>query len=448
MALSVGLAGLLYGYDTVSISGAIDFLQDKYALSPALQGPVISSIMIGGVIGAGFSGFLSDKYGRRKILMFGGTFFSVAALWSAFTFSLVTLILARIIGGIGIGLAAALAVTYITESAPTNIRGVLTSAYQLLTISGIFLTNVINYFIASSGSRDWGINIGWRWMFGIGAIPAAIFVLALWFSPESPRFLVQAGRVEEGYKVLERISGSDKARRDVEDVQQQIKAEREANASFSDLFKPGRREALLIGIFLVIFNQTIGMNAISYYGPVMFSHMGFGGNTEFLASSLVGGIELVFTVVGMYLIDTAGRKKLMAVGSGLMVLFALGISFSYANNYQLLMLIFVMCFTSCFAFSMGPIPWIMIPELFPTYLRGRATADLKQAESDIKAAEAELARARRAKERAIVTKAAAEALVAAQKAALGRVCCVYWRIDHMGRLRADDPFAFRRLLTP
>ncbi len=179
--------------------------------------------------------------------------------------------------------------------------------------------------------------------------------------------------------------------------------------------EPGLRKALLIGIFLAIFNQAIGMNAISYYGPVMFSHMGFGGNTEFLASSLVGDIELVFTVVGMYLIDTAGRKKLMAVGSGLMVLFALGSSFSYANNYQLLMLIFVMCFTSCFTFSMGPIPWIMIPELFPTYLRGRATADLKQAESDIKAAEAELARARRAKERAIATRAAAEALVAAQK---------------------------------
>lgn len=373
LALSAGLAGLLYGYDTVSISGAIDFLQDKYALSPMLQGLVISSIMIGGVIGAGFSGFLSDKYGRRKILMFGAAFFFVAALWSAFTFSPFTLILARVLGGIGIGLAAALAVTYITESAPTNIRGALSSAYQLLTICGIFLTNVINYFIASAGPREWGMAIGWRWMLGIGAIPAAIFFLALLFSPESPRFLVQAGKVEEGFKVLERINGTEKARQDVADIQAQIKEEREAHASFSDLFKPGLRKALLIGIFLAIFNQAIGMNAISYYGPVMFKDMGFGGNTEFLASSLVGGIELVFTVVGMYLIDSAGRKKLMAVGSGLMVLFALGISFAYANNYQLLMLIFVMCFTASFAFSMGPIPWIMIPELFPTYLRGRAT---------------------------------------------------------------------------
>lgn len=373
LALSAGLAGLLYGYDTVSISGAIDFLQTKYSLSPALQGMVISSIMIGGVIGAGLSGFLSDRYGRRKLLMFGAAFFFVAALWSAFTFSPATLILARVIGGVGIGLAAALAVTYITESAPTNIRGALTSAYQLLTISGIFLTNVINYFIASSGTRDWGVNIGWRWMLGIGAIPAAIFFGALWFSPESPRFLVQIGKVEEGFKVLERINGTEKARRDVEEIQNQIAEEKQANAQFSDLFKPGLRKALLIGIFLAIFNQAIGMNAISYYGPVMFKDMGFGGNTEFLASSCVGGIELVFTVVGMYLIDTAGRKKLMAVGSGLMVVFALGISFAYANNYQLLMLIFVMCFTSAFAFSMGPIPWIMIPELFPTYLRGRAT---------------------------------------------------------------------------
>ena len=373
LALSAGLAGLLYGYDTVSISGAINFLREKYALSPGMQGLVISSIMIGGVIGAGFSGFLSDKYGRRKILMVGAGLFFVAALWSAATISPAMLIGARIFGGIGIGLAAALAVTYITESAPTNIRGALSSAYQLLTISGIFLTNVINYLIASSGTHDWGVQSGWRWMLGIGAIPAAIFFGALWFSPESPRFLIQNGRIDEGFQVLERINGTVKARSELRDIENSINRDREKHASFSDLFAPGLRRALFIGIFLAIFNQAIGMNAISYYGPVMFTDMGFGGNTEFLASSLVGGVELVFTVVGMYLIDTVGRKKLMAVGSGLMILFALGISFSYANNYQLLMLIFVICFTSAFAFSMGPIPWIMIPELFPTYLRGRAT---------------------------------------------------------------------------
>ena len=373
IALSAGLAGLLYGYDTVSISGAIDFLQTKYSLSPAMQGLVISSIMIGGVIGAGFSGFLSDKYGRRRLLMSGAVFFFVAALWSATVESPNMLILARVIGGIGIGLAAALAVTYITESAPTNIRGALSSAYQLLTISGIFLTNVINYLIASSGSHDWGVESGWRWMLGIGAIPAAVFFIALWFSPESPRFLIQNNRIDEGFQVLEQINGTVKARSELRDIQASIRRDRAKHASLSDLFAPGLRKALFIGIFLAIFNQAIGMNAISYYGPVMFSHMGFGGNTEFLASSLVGGIELVFTVVGMYLIDTVGRKKLMAIGSGLMVIFALGISFSYENNYSLLMLIFVICFTSAFAFSMGPIPWIMIPELFPTYLRGRAT---------------------------------------------------------------------------
>lgn len=155
LALSAGMAGLLYGYDTVSISGAIEFLRQAYNLSAGLQGLVISSIMIGGVVGVGFSGFLADKIGRRKVLLIGAACFFFAALWSAFTYTPWTLIAARIVGGVGIGLASALAITYITECAPAKYRGTLSSAYQLLTILGIFLTNVINFGIANAGSLDW-----------------------------------------------------------------------------------------------------------------------------------------------------------------------------------------------------------------------------------------------------------------------------------------------------
>lgn len=372
LALSAGLAGLLYGYDTVSISGAIEFLRARYGLSTLMEG-VVSSIMLGAVIGAATAGFLSDRFGRKRILIIGGAFFLVAAVWSALTIGPIALIVARVAGGYGIGLTAALAVTYITESTPANIRGLLAFSYQLLAVCGIFLTNVINYIIASHGSNDWDIATGWRWMLGLGAIPAAAFLLAMRRAPESPRFLIQIGRTDEGFAVLEHILGTERARLRTDDIQASVKLETEMSHEFHDLFRPGLRRALVIGIFLAVFNQFIGMNAISYYGPVMFSDLGFAGDTQFLAAASVGGVELVATVVGMYLIDTFGRKRLMEIGTGMMCVFALCISGSYFMGNSLLTLIFVMAFTISFAFSMGPIPWIVIPELFPTYLRGRAT---------------------------------------------------------------------------
>lgn len=373
LALSAGLAGLLYGYDTVSISGAIEFLRARYGLSTLMEGLVVSSIMLGAVIGAATAGFLSDRFGRKRILIIGGAFFLVATVWSALTIGPIALIVARVAGGYGIGLTAALAVTYITESAPANIRGLLAFSYQLLAVCGIFLTNVINYIIASHGSNDWDIATGWRWMLGLGAIPAATFLLAMRRAPESPRFLIQIGRTDEGFAVLEHILGTERARLRTDDIQASVKLETEMSHEFHDLFRPGLRRALVIGIFLAVFNQFIGMNAISYYGPVMFSDLGFAGDTQFLAAASVGGVELVATVVGMYLIDTFGRKRLMEIGTGMMCVFALCISGSYFMGNSLLTLIFVMAFTISFAFSMGPIPWIVIPELFPTYLRGRAT---------------------------------------------------------------------------
>lgn len=373
LALSAGLAGLLYGYDTVSISGAIEFLRARYGLSTLMEGLVVSSIMLGAVIGAATAGFLSDRFGRKRILITGGAFFLVATVWSALTIGPIALIVARVAGGYGIGLTAALAVTYITESAPANIRGLLAFSYQLLAVCGIFLTNVINYIIASHGSNDWDIATGWRWMLGLGAIPAATFLLAMRRAPESPRFLIQIGRTDEGFAVLEHILGTERARLRTDDIQASVKLETEMSHEFHDLFRPGLRRALVIGIFLAVFNQFIGMNAISYYGPVMFSDLGFAGDTQFLAAASVGGMELVATVVGMYLIDTFGRKRLMEIGTGMMCVFALCISGSYFMGNSLLTLIFVMAFTISFAFSMGPIPWIVIPELFPTYLRGRAT---------------------------------------------------------------------------
>lgn len=373
LALSAGLAGLLYGYDTVAVSGAIDFLKVGFELSPAMEGTIISSVMFGGVFGAGLAGFLSDRFGRRRILMIGAAMFFLASLLSAVALGPYSLIIARSIGGVGIGLTAALAVTYITEAAPTHIRGTLAFSYQMMAICGIFLANILNYLIASNGPHHWNVASGWRWMLGVGAVPAAIFFAAMLISPESPRFLIQKGFFDEGFAVLEHISGTDKARVMADDIADSVRREEQMGARFADLFRPGLRRALMIGIFLAVFNQAVGMNVISYYGPTLFKGLGFANNTEFLASASVAGVELVLTVTGMYLIDAVGRRRLMAVGSALMTLFALLIAYGFWLRSGTIALVGMMLFTGAFAFSMGPIPWVMIPELFPTYLRGRAT---------------------------------------------------------------------------
>ncbi|SER33887.1 MFS transporter, SP family, arabinose:H+ symporter [Gracilibacillus ureilyticus] len=373
IAASAGMAGLLYGFDTAVISGAIGYLQDLYDLSPAMEGWVISCVMIGGVIGVALSGFLSDKFGRKNILMVSAIFFIISALGSAFAIDVTTLVLARILGGFGIGFASALSVTYISECAPPAIRGRLGSMYQLFTILGICATFYINYGVANSGTYEWGLEAGWRWMLGYGTIPGIIFLFLLFFIPESPRYLIQKGKDQEAYQILKRINGEEIAKKEEKDIKASIKAEQSSSAK--ELLKPGLRMAMGVGVFLALFNQVIGMNAVTYYGPDIFRSVGFENNTEFLATSIIGSVQVVFTIVAILLIDKLGRKKLMAIGSSFMAIFMLLIGsvfyFSPANA-GVLLIILIAGFTASFCISMGPIPWIMIPEIFPNHLRAKA----------------------------------------------------------------------------
>lgn len=372
ISAAAGMAGLLYGYDTAVISGAIGFLQELYDLSPAMEGFVISSIMVGGILGVSVSGYLSDAFGRRKILMLAALFFAISAIASAFTISVEMLIGARIFGGVGIGLASALAVTYITECAPAAIRGRLSFMYQLFTIIGISATFFVNLMVAGSGTHEWGVETGWRWMLGYGVIPALIFFVTLIFVPESPRYLVQKGKDQEALFVLSKINGEKLGQEELKAIKKSIDSK--TNLSMMQLFKPGLRKALGVGIFLALFNQVIGMNAITYYGPEIFRMGGFENNTEFVATSLVGLMQVAATVAAVIFIDKIGRKKLMAIGSAFMALFMLligGVFFFDINNGPLL-IILIMGFTGAFCVSMGPIPWIMIPEIFPNHLRARA----------------------------------------------------------------------------
>ncbi|MBM7571644.1 sugar porter family MFS transporter [Aquibacillus albus] len=373
IAVSAGMAGLLYGFDTAVISGAIGYLQELYDLSPAMEGWVISCVMIGGVLGVAMSGFLSDKYGRKNIMMLAAIFFILSALGSAFATGVTMLVLARILGGFGIGFASALSVTYISECAPPAIRGRLGSLYQLFTIIGICLTFYINYGVANSGTYEWGLQEGWRWMLGYGTFPGIIFLILLFFIPESPRFLIKNGKENEAFQILKRINGEKVAKKEAKEIKTSIEVEQSSSAK--QLLKPGLRMALGVGIFLALFNQVIGMNAVTYYGPDIFRSVGFENNTEFLATSIIGSVQVVFTIVAILLIDRLGRKKLMAIGSSFMAVFMVLIGsvfhFEPANSGPLL-LIFIAGFTAAFCVSMGPIPWVMIPEIFPNHLRGKA----------------------------------------------------------------------------
>ncbi|QGH32954.1 sugar porter family MFS transporter [Gracilibacillus salitolerans] len=373
IAASAGMAGLLYGFDTAVISGAIGYLQEIYNLSPAMEGWVISCVMIGGVTGVALSGFLSDRWGRKKLLMMSAIFFIISALGSAFAIDVTTLVLARILGGLGIGFASALSVTYISECAPPAIRGRLGSLYQLFTIFGICATFYINYFVANSGTHEWGLELGWRWMLGYGTIPGIIFLFLLFFIPESPRFLIQKGKDKEAFHILKRINGEEVAKKEAKEIKASIEVEQ--SSSVKELVKPGLRMAMGVGIFLALFNQVIGMNAVTYYGPDIFRSVGFENNTEFLATSIIGSVQVVFTILAIFLIDKLGRKKLMAIGSSLMALFMLLIGsvfyFEPASS-GVLLIILIAGFTASFCVSMGPIPWIMIPEIFPNHLRAKA----------------------------------------------------------------------------
>ncbi|WP_163583244.1 sugar porter family MFS transporter [Gracilibacillus saliphilus] len=373
IAASAGMAGLLYGFDTAVISGAIGYLQEIYNLSPAMEGWVISCVMVGGVTGVALSGFLSDRWGRKKLLMMSAIFFIISALGSAFAIDVTTLVLARILGGLGIGFASALSVTYISECAPPAIRGRLGSLYQLFTIFGICATFYINYFVANSGTHEWGLELGWRWMLGYGTIPGIIFLFLLFFIPESPRYLIQKGKDKEAFHILKRINGDEVAKKEAKEIKASIEVEQ--SSSVKELIKPGLRMAMGVGIFLALFNQVIGMNAVTYYGPDIFRSVGFENNTEFLATSIIGSVQVVFTILAIFLIDKLGRKKLMAIGSSLMAIFMLLIGsvfyFEPASS-GVLLIILIAGFTASFCVSMGPIPWIMIPEIFPNHLRAKA----------------------------------------------------------------------------
>lgn len=366
------IGGLLFGYDTAVVAGAIGFLQQKYALSAGMMGWVASCALIGCIAGAMAAGYLSDSWGRKNVLLLSGFAFLISSVGILIPLDLLGFIVFRIIGGVGIGVASILAPLYISEIAPKEIRGRLVSIYQLGIVVGILLIYFVNAFIAGLYDEAWNVEFGWRYMFGSGLIPSLIFILLLYIVPESPRWLAKKNRWQQAERILQKINSPAQAAYELQEIQQSLQSVRKE--PLSSLFKPGLRKALLIGVVLAILSQVTGINVIMYYAPEIFKSTGSGTASAFMQTILVGGINLVMTVFAIKYVDQLGRKKLLLIGSaGMTVCLALiGYAFYMDRLEGYWVLTGILAYISFFAFSLGPLTFVVVSEIFPNYIRGRA----------------------------------------------------------------------------
>ncbi|WAH37719.1 sugar porter family MFS transporter [Alicyclobacillus dauci] len=373
VSVVAAIGGLLFGYDTAVISGAIGFMQLLFHLSNFMTGWAVSCLTVGAVVGAALAGVLSDRFGRKRMLIVAGILFSVGSIGSALAGDITTFVIARIIGGVGIGVSSTLVPLYIAEIAPAKLRGRLVSLNQLAVVIGISAIYFVNRAVANAGGQAWDVTTGWRWMFGLGIVPGIIFIVLLFTVPESPRWLQKQGQGERALSVLERINGRAQGKIEYEEIQRSTENE---TGSIWTLFRPGYRIALLVGIVLGILQQVTGINAIMYYAPEIFKHTGAGTNAQLTQTIIVGAVNLVFTLVSLWLIDKLGRKALLLIGTAVMTisLFVVGYEFHSGHSSSALILTFILIFVAAFAISMGPVVWLVMAEIFPTRIRGRATA--------------------------------------------------------------------------
>lgn len=451
LASVAALGGLLFGYDTAVISGAIGFLQVHFDLDPQLwKGWAAACALIGCAVGAGAAGLLSDRLGRKRVLGLSAILFLISALGTAFPRSFSEFIIYRIIGGLGVGAASITSPMYIAEVSPAKIRGRMVSVNQFAIISGMLVVYFVNYFITAygvsvdrpvvdrytaehgaavesrvvekliakyyfnvdesavrefliehpegvesravvdffqehditisplevhltdQGTVSWNEDRGWRWMFGSEVLPAALLLVLMFFVPESPRWLAKQGRRKEALAILTRVGGADHAVSELAEIEGAIARE---SGSLAQLFQPGMRIVLVIGVTLAVLQQVTGINVFLYYAPEIFKSMGSEVDVALRQTILVGAVNLTFTVVAIWTVDRVGRKPLMLIGfTGMgLSLLAVGLA-AYWHQAAWWVLVFVLTYIACFALSVGPVTWVILSEIFPTRIRGRAMA--------------------------------------------------------------------------
>lgn len=370
LTVVAALGGFLFGYDTAVISGVVPFITTKFALTESMVGYAVGSAIVGCIFGSLVAGPISDKIGRKKVLILTAILFAISSIGAGFASDLTMFVLFRVVGGVGIGAASMLSPLYISEVAPAKIRGVLVSVYQLAIVIGILIIYGVNLGISGLGSDVWKVETGWRYMIGSGLIPSALFLVLLFIVPESPRWLIKNKRKSEAMDTLERLNGTAEAVAVANEIESTLNVE---EGTIGELFKPGLRKAMIVGLFLALFSQITGINAIIYYAPNIFKSAGFSTHNALAGTFLIGGINLVFTFVAIGLIDRMGRKSLLLWGVGGMILSLAGTAYCFNAHVQGIWLVMCICFyIACFAASLGPIPWVIISEIFPTKTRGVA----------------------------------------------------------------------------
>ena len=390
ITLVATLGGLLFGYDTGVISGTVGSLDSFFVIpkglsetaANAFKGFLVSSALIGCIIGGIVGGLVSKKLGRKNGLILAAILFLISALGSAMpemflgtlgeldhTFSTVFIVY-RIIGGIGVGLASMLSPLYIAEIAPANSRGKLVSFNQLAIVGGFMVVYFVNYFISRSGGSDeWLNTFGWRWMFASEVIPAALFLGLLFFVPDTPRSLVLRNKPIEALKVLVKVNGEKEGNRVLTEIEASMN-----DKTSSHMFSFGWL-VIAVGVLISIFQQFVGINVVLYYAPEIFKTIASGTDSALFMTIIVGVVNFLFTIIAVKSVDKYGRKPLMVIGAAGMAVAMLSLGFVFfcgATGY--LALFCMMLYVASFAMSWGPVTWVLLAEIFPNKIRGKALA--------------------------------------------------------------------------
>ena len=366
----------MFGYDTGVISGAIEPLTARFHLDDFMKGWASGCVLVGCAAGVLLVGPVSDRLGRRLAMFLAAGMFLTSASGTALANDIRVFILFRIIGGLGIGIASISTPMYIAEITPANIRGRMVAVNQIAIVGGIALTSCINYFIARGGDEAWLIETGWRWMFGTGIVPAVLFAALLISIPESPRWLVEQKREAKARRILAKVGGAEFAAAEFGNIKAALSQEQ---GTWGELFSAKLRLPLLIGVLLAVLQQVTGINVFMYFGATIFKTMSAstGVDSGLLQQLVINGAGVLFTLIAIATVDKWGRKPLMFIGTaGMFVsLMAMGVMAQTLTDPTAAsgrMLFFIILYIACFGLSVGPVVWVILAEIFPTAVRGRA----------------------------------------------------------------------------
>jgi SP family xylose:H+ symportor-like MFS transporter len=360
------LGGYLFGFDFAVITGGLPFLTEQFSLDASGEGATTASLAIGCVIGCFFAGNISDKYGRKPSLLIAGFIFAISSLFMGIAPNLYAFIGGRFFAGVGVGMASMLSPVYIAEVSPPKLRGRMVSLNQLTIVLGIVITHLVNYGLKDTGPE------AWRWMFGSGVIPSTIFLLGVLTLPESPRWLIKENKQGKARGVLIKIGGKDFASQTLSSIEKSIKGE--AKIRYREVFGKTVFPVVLIGIVLAIFQQWCGINVVFNYTAKIFESIGADRSEQLIQAVYIGLVNLIFTLVAMSLVDKLGRKPLMLFGAGGLAVLYLIIAHILKNTAGGALSPFILAAIATYALSLAPVTWVLISEIFPNRIRGRATS--------------------------------------------------------------------------